>query len=90
MTAPFTESVVEQAALAWLESIGWQVAHGPDIAPDLSACAVPVPRRGRRLCERMAGLQTCNQPTPALAFSRHRFWRSADMNSCVLPMLGLP
>jgi type I restriction enzyme R subunit len=31
---PFTESVVEQAALAWLESIGWRVAHGPEIAPD--------------------------------------------------------
>jgi type I restriction enzyme R subunit len=30
----FTESVVEQAALAWLESIGWRVAHGPDVAPD--------------------------------------------------------
>ena len=84
MNRAFTESVVEQAALAW------QVAHGPDIASDLSACAVPAPRRGRRLRERMAGLQTCNQPTPALAFSRHRFWRSADMNSCVLPMLGLP
>jgi len=31
----FTESVVEQAALAWLESSGWHVAHGPDIAPDM-------------------------------------------------------
>jgi len=30
----FTESIVEDAALAWLESIGWHVAHGPDIAPD--------------------------------------------------------
>ena len=30
-----TESVVEQAALAWLENVGWQVAHGPDIAPDM-------------------------------------------------------
>lgn len=29
-----TESVVEQAALAWLEAIGWRIAHGPDIAPD--------------------------------------------------------
>ena len=29
-----TESTVEQAALAWLESLGWQAAHGPDIAPD--------------------------------------------------------
>lgn len=34
---PFTESVVEQAALGWLESIGWRIAHGPDIAPDMPA-----------------------------------------------------
>jgi type I restriction enzyme R subunit len=33
MTA-FTESVVEDAALEWLQAIGWNVAHGPDIAPD--------------------------------------------------------
>ena len=29
-----TESVVEDAALDWLESLDWSVAHGPDIAPD--------------------------------------------------------
>src|SRR3990172_893903 len=29
----FTESVVEQAALAWLESIGWRVLHASEIAP---------------------------------------------------------
>ena len=29
-----TESVVEQAALAWLEAVGWSIAHGPEIAPD--------------------------------------------------------
>ena len=29
-----TESTVEEAALAWLEGLGWNVAHGPDIAPD--------------------------------------------------------
>ena len=28
-----TEAVVEDAALAWLESLGWTIAHGPDIAP---------------------------------------------------------
>ncbi len=28
-----TEADVEQAALAWLEGLGWRVAHGPDIAP---------------------------------------------------------
>lgn len=30
----FNESVVEEAALAWLEALGWQKAHGPHIAPD--------------------------------------------------------
>ena len=29
-----TESDVEQAALAWLEGLGWNVTHGPDLAPD--------------------------------------------------------
>ena len=30
----FYESEVEEAALDWLSELGWQVAHGPDIAPD--------------------------------------------------------
>lgn len=29
----FAEFVVEDAALAWLGSLGWQVARGSDIAP---------------------------------------------------------
>ena len=29
----FSESVVEDAALAWLERLGWTVKHGPGIAP---------------------------------------------------------
>jgi type I restriction enzyme R subunit len=29
-----TESIVEQAALAWLESLSYAVRHGPDIATD--------------------------------------------------------
>lgn len=32
MSARVTESVVEDAALAWLESLGYVVLHGPDIA----------------------------------------------------------
>jgi len=32
-----TESVVEQAALAWLEAVGWQIRHGAQIAPGESA-----------------------------------------------------
>ncbi len=34
MTA-FTESVVEDAALAWFEGLGYALQHGPDIAPDM-------------------------------------------------------
>ena len=30
----FNEWEVEEAALAWLAAIGWNIAHGPDIAPD--------------------------------------------------------
>ena len=32
-----TESVIEQAALAWLESLDWRIVHGPEIAPDTSS-----------------------------------------------------
>ena len=33
MKGQFMESVVEDAALAWLESIGYTIKHGPEIAP---------------------------------------------------------
>ena len=29
----FTESTVEEAALAWLETLAYEVLHGPEIAP---------------------------------------------------------
>ena len=29
----FSESVVEDAALAWLAELGWVIKHGPEIAP---------------------------------------------------------
>ena len=32
MTGTFTESIVEDAALAWLEALDYTVLHGPDIA----------------------------------------------------------
>jgi len=33
MNTRLCESTVESAALTWLESLGWQVKHGPEIAP---------------------------------------------------------
>ena len=38
----FTESVVEDAALGWLEALGYAVLHGPDIAANED---VPCARR---------------------------------------------
>ena len=37
MSTNFAESEVESAALAWLESLRWQVKHGPEIAPETLA-----------------------------------------------------
>ena len=34
MTAALSESVVEDAALAWLESLGYTIKHGPEIGPE--------------------------------------------------------
>ena len=34
-TKGVTESDVESAALAWLDSLGWRTAHGPDMAPGM-------------------------------------------------------
>jgi type I restriction enzyme R subunit len=33
MRQGFTESVIEEAALVWLERLGWSVKGGPEIAP---------------------------------------------------------
>ena len=62
------ESVVEEAALEWLRGLGWQVAYGPDIAPD-----GPYPERNsfddvvleRRLRDALAELNP-SLPIPAL------------------------
>lgn len=79
MSGNFTESVVEDAALAWLEAIGWHVAHGPDIAPDMPAPeradrgeGVPAPRL-RSVLESVS-----IRPTRRPAFNRTSNLRSAE------------
>src|SRR5262245_42395275 len=37
MTQRFAESVVEEAALEWLEGLGYSILHGPEVAPDTAA-----------------------------------------------------
>jgi type I restriction enzyme R subunit len=68
MSPSFTESVVEDAALGWLEASGWQVAHGPDIAPDTPAAERPDYGEvvlARRLRDALARLNA-DLPTEAL------------------------
>jgi len=58
-TNSFSESVVEQAALAWLESIGYLILFGPEIAPGMPAAErenygqVVLERRLRQALERL-------------------------------------
>jgi len=58
-TNSFTESVVEQAALAWLESIGYLIVSGPEIAPGETAAEredygqVVLERRLRQALQRL-------------------------------------
>ena len=42
-----SESVVEQVSLAWLESFGWEVSHGPDLIPEERADYGTVVLEGR-------------------------------------------
>ena len=58
-----TEADVEQIALEWLNTIGWTVTHGPDIAPDIAPDAPSAERSGydqvvreRRLHDALAAL----------------------------------
>ncbi|MBT9147184.1 MAG: hypothetical protein DDT32_00936 [Syntrophomonadaceae bacterium] len=43
----FTESTVEQAALAWLKDLGYLVLSGPDISPGGDALTPALSRRER-------------------------------------------
>lgn len=52
MTKAFSESVVEDAALAWLEGLGYGIKHGPDISPAGDTFTLPLSRWEREwYCE---------------------------------------
>ncbi len=40
----FTESVVEDAALAWLERLGYTIKHGPDITSGSDTLTLTLPQ----------------------------------------------
>lgn len=55
MDSGVTESVIEQAALASLESLGYTIKHGPEIAPgELAELKIgPIGQIGRIVRRRM-------------------------------------
>ena len=47
MTSNFTESVVEDATIAWLEGLGYAVVHDPDISPGGDTLTLALSQRER-------------------------------------------
>ena len=45
---PFADSIFEDAVFAWLEGMGWPVAHGPDIVADMLLPSVSTPMKWYR------------------------------------------
>jgi type I restriction enzyme R subunit len=85
MTA-FTESVVEDAALAWLEGLGYAVLNGPEIAPDMPGAERTDPNYcdvvlERRLRQALVSLNP-NLPAEALEDAFRKLTR-ADAPSLV-------
>ena len=71
MPSRFTELVVEEAALAWLEELGWGIAGGPSIVVGETAAERSDPNfrdvvLERRLLAALARLST-RAPAPCAA-----------------------
>ena len=76
------ESAVEQAALAWLDGLGWRTAYGPDIAPGAVAAEREDYREavlGRRLRDALAALNP-DLPAEALEDACRRLAAPAGAN----------
>ena len=64
MTA-VTESEVEDAALEWLEGLGWEVGHGPHIAPHSSVSERTVYTEVILATRKSSWNSDCARPWPA-------------------------
>lgn len=89
MSRRFTESTIECAAIEWLESLGWGIAHEPDISPAGDTPTVPLSQREREsysqvvLERRLRGaLARLNPQVPADALGV-AFRNTADENATI-------
>jgi hypothetical protein len=70
MNAVFTGYVVEDAALAWLEGLGWAVKHGLEIAP--GELAAERDNYGQVVLEQRLKMRCCPSSFPAKSGSTPR------------------
>ncbi len=69
MNRAFTESVVEQDALAWLEGLGWKIAYGPDISPGGDTLTLPLFQKERESCAEVVLAQRLRDAVPTKLIS---------------------
>ena len=94
MSERFTESIIEQAALSWLESVGYLVLSGPEIAPGEAMAEREaaqelveddhdrrVRRRGRG---RLSNMSSITEPEPESP-DPHDYEERADLEREPLP-----
>ncbi len=55
----FTESIVEEAALAWLASLGYAVRHSPDIAARQPSAKRTDPNYRDAVLDRNSAVRQC-------------------------------
>jgi type I restriction enzyme R subunit len=58
----FSESVVENAALPWLGSLGWTVKHAPDLSPGSDTLTLPLFQRERESYSKVVLAQQLRRP----------------------------
>ena len=97
-----SEADVETTALSWLSSLGWQVAYGPDIAPDTSEAErtdftqVVLEERLREALLNLnpnlpasaleTGLRNLINPEGPTLEARNRFFHNALVNGVTVPI----
>lgn len=68
---PFADSIFEDAVFAWLEGMGWPVAHGPDIVADMLLPSVSTPMKWYR-SDNCVTRRCCSKTLRRLEKALHR------------------
>ena len=89
MTLGLTESVVEDAALAWLESLGYAVLHGPEIAAGMPGAERTDPNTATWCWSAACARRSCAS-TPTCRRGAGRRFPQADAHRCAVAHRAQP